>query len=533
VASEEEARLQKKIDGLQAQLNALAVEVRRLYRVTTHPTARTYIEKLAVQLDQRGDLVGTANQVSVADGIDCMAKNTDVTLSTPQDIHTGATPSFYGIKLTGNSEIYGNYYIKWLNAPGGTTYCYIMAMPGTGVTISAVNVPFQIQYGAAGASIGVSLDSAGNWVFNYEAADADFSIRKHTAGTAYFYDAGADKHTFSGAVDFTGTVTGAGTGDVVGPATAVDDDLAAFNTTTGKLIKDSGKKVGDFILHSLATAVSDFLVASGTGAFVKKTLAEVKTILGLGSAAYTASSDYAVAAKGVTNGDSHDHNGGDGAQIDHGGLGGLSDDDHTQYTKHSLATATSDFLVASGAGAFIKKTLAEVKTLIGITDTANIDPGMKISKLWASDGDPQVVYTDAAGNMSVGKNTPAAQLEVANVVQVTGTAPDFTMLESDGPANEKYWNWNVSAGTLVGRVLNDVYAAPATWIQVDRTGVVIDLITWGGPVSGWCRTFSEQSAPSAPADSQVTIYAADAGGGKTKLMALFPTGAAQQIAIEP
>jgi len=37
-----------------------------------------------------------------------------------------------------------------------------------------------------------------------------------------------------------------------------------------------------------------------------------------GSAAYTASSDYAVAAKGVTNGDSHDHVGGDGAQIDHG-----------------------------------------------------------------------------------------------------------------------------------------------------------------------------------------------------------------------
>jgi hypothetical protein len=35
------------------------------------------------------------------------------------------------------------------------------------------------------------------------------------------------------------------------------------------------------ILHSLATAASDFLVASGSGAFIKKTLAEVKTILGL------------------------------------------------------------------------------------------------------------------------------------------------------------------------------------------------------------------------------------------------------------
>jgi hypothetical protein len=119
-----------------------------------------------------------------------------------------------------------------------------------------------------------------------------------------------------------------------------------------------------YILHSLATAANDFLVASGSGAFVKKTLAEVKTILGLGTAAYTAATDYAVAAKGVTNGDSHDHAGGDGAQIDHGGLAGLSDDDHTQYIKHSLATAANDFLVASGAGAYVKKTLAEVKTIL-------------------------------------------------------------------------------------------------------------------------------------------------------------------------
>lgn len=42
-------------------------------------------------------------------------------------------------------------------------------------------------------------------------------------------------------------------------------------------------------------------------------------------------STYAPIAKGVTNGDSHDHSGGDGAQIDHGGLAGLSDDDHSQY----------------------------------------------------------------------------------------------------------------------------------------------------------------------------------------------------------
>ena len=52
-----------------------------------------------------------------------------------------------------------------------------------------------------------------------------------------------------------------------------------------------------YIPRSLATAVNDFVVASGVGVFVKKTLTEVRTILGLGSAAYTASTDYATAAR--------------------------------------------------------------------------------------------------------------------------------------------------------------------------------------------------------------------------------------------
>jgi len=42
---------------------------------------------------------------------------------------------------------------------------------------------------------------------------------------------------------------------------------------------------------------------------------------------------YAASGGSVTNGDSHDHSGGDGAQIDHGGLNGLSDDDHSIYLK--------------------------------------------------------------------------------------------------------------------------------------------------------------------------------------------------------
>ncbi len=53
-----------------------------------------------------------------------------------------------------------------------------------------------------------------------------------------------------------------------------------------------------------------------------------------------------------------------------------SQDDLTQFIKHSLATAANDFLVASGAGAFIKKTLAETKTILGMGNMANVTEGI-------------------------------------------------------------------------------------------------------------------------------------------------------------
>ena len=50
---------------------------------------------------------------------------------------------------------------------------------------------------------------------------------------------------------------------------------------------------------------------------------------------------------------------------------------------------------------------------------------------------------------------------------------------------------------------------------------------------GAALSFIEQTAPASPAANIVRIYAEDNGSGKTRLMAIFATGAAQQIAIEP
>lgn len=50
---------------------------------------------------------------------------------------------------------------------------------------------------------------------------------------------------------------------------------------------------------------------------------------------------------------------------------------------------------------------------------------------------------------------------------------------------------------------------------------------------GAVKVQEKAAAPPTPPANTVIIYALDNGSGKTKLMALFATGAAQQIAIEP
>jgi hypothetical protein len=68
---------------------------------------------------------------------------------------------------------------------------------------------------------------------------------------------------------------GAGAGDVIGPAASVDSHVAAFDGTTGKLIKDSG------LVFPAATAENDFLMAGADPfAWTKKTLQQTRSILG-------------------------------------------------------------------------------------------------------------------------------------------------------------------------------------------------------------------------------------------------------------
>ena len=115
-----------------------------------------------------------------------------------------------------------------------------------------------------------------------------------------------------------------------------------------------------YVKQSLATASGDFLVASGASTFAKQTTAQVKTTLGLGTAAYTAA---------------------------------------TAYVTHALATAVNDFLVASGSGAYIKKTVEQTRAILLKTYTEQEDISSGGSETTLDlDAFLSFISTDSAGD---------------------------------------------------------------------------------------------------------------------------------------
>lgn len=67
---------------------------------------------------------------------------------------------------------------------------------------------------------------------------------------------------------------GTGTGDVVGPAGAVSDRIAVFNSTTGKLIKDGGKTVAEVLARANHTGSQAISTVTSLQAALDRTVEE-------------------------------------------------------------------------------------------------------------------------------------------------------------------------------------------------------------------------------------------------------------------
>ena len=154
-------------------------------------------------------------------------------------------------------------------------------------------------------------------------------------------------------------------------------------------------------------------------------------------------------------------------------------------------------------------------------------------------GAPDVyLYRDAAGTLAQRNTTNPQTFYVYNTTDGTNSERGFIK-----------WNANVLeiGAEKVGT------GTPRNVLIKSNSGVLTfndgnsAMVLTSGDLQVGTRTLSgvtsivqsnyhqmtEMTAPAAPAANNVRIYAEDNGSGKTRLMALFPTGVAQQIAIEP
>lgn len=127
---------------------------------------------------------------------------------------------------------------------------------------------------------------------------------------------------------------------------------------------------------------------------------------------------------------------------------------------------------------------------------------------------------NADGSISLGGNSV---INTSGTYQAGGTGTPSVAL--------------ASTGLFIGSTEQVKWSSTAAWTGALDSGLARSAANvvgvTNGSTGGGAMQFVEMTAPAAPAANGVRIYAEDDGAGKTRLMALFATGAAQQIAIEP
>lgn len=145
------------------------------------------------------------------------------------------------------------------------------------------------------------------------------------------------------------------------------------------------------------------------------TSTDITNLGNLDSAAYEPTSTFAPAANGVTNGNSHDHSGGDGAQINHTTLSNIGTNTHAQIDTAITASSNHISDYSNPHGASVIQTLTIGNIAIPMTAGDDITAG-------------NVVYISAANEVKAVAGSTSAILGVAVTTESNSDPIDVIVL---------------------------------------------------------------------------------------------------------
>lgn len=243
-----------------------------------------------------------------------------------------------------------------------------------------------------------------------------------------------------------------------GLQTALDGKSATSHTHSGTY-----EPAGTVSTHAAGSNVH--AIASVTG---------LQTALDSKSAtSHNHDSAYALIANGVTNGDSHNHNGGDGAQIAYSTLSGLP----TLGT--AAATAASDYATATHNHTGVYETLGAIATHAALTTTHGIS---SFGASLVDDADASAARTTlglgTAATTASGDYATAAHTHAASAI-ASGTI-DTARLGSGTANSSTYLRGDQTWASASGGVAADTHAATEKTTPVDA-----DELPLVNSASGW------------------------------------------------
>ena len=305
------------------------------------------------------------------------------------------------------------------------------------------------------------------------------------------------------ATAFAGALTGNVTGDVSGNAGTVTNGV--YTTDIGSTVQAYDADLTT--LAGLSSADGNFIVGSATG-WVVESGATARTSLGLGTAATTASTDYATAAQGTT-ADSALQPADIGSTVqgydaDLTTLAGLSSADG-----NFIVGSATGWVVESGATARTSLGLGSIATqnsnsvtitggsVTGITDLTVADGGTGASSITAN----SVILGNGTSALSGNLVAPGTS---GNILTSNGTTWTSTAPAASG---------GFDAGTLM---LFQQTAAPTGWTkQTTHNNKALRVVS-GTASSGGSVAFTTAFASQTPTGS-VTITSVTGSAGATTL----------------